>query len=112
MSNDSNVLETQNSHQDRACTEAPTTKVSPKEHKKGVIDLLEIRPGLYINVYQIVSVRVLAQKEENIYAELQLSNGDKLTITREEFTTISGQPCRYQGRISQNSMKDYYGGDC
>ncbi len=112
MSNNPNALETQTSPQDRECSKEPTTNVSPKEHRKGAIDLLEIRPGLYINVYQIVSVRVLPQEEDNIYAELQLSNGDKLTITREEFTAISGQPCRQLGRISQNSMKDYYGEDC
>ncbi len=106
MSNNPNTMETQNFPQGRECSKEPTTNVSPKEHRKGAIDLLEIRPGLYINVYQIVSVRVLPQEDDNIYAILQLSNGDKLNITSEEFTTISGQPCRQLGRISQKSMID------
>jgi hypothetical protein len=37
--------------------------------------LTEIKPGLFVNEDQIVTVRVLPQEEENVYAVLQLSNG-------------------------------------
>jgi hypothetical protein len=56
--------------------------------------LTEIRPGLFLNVDQIVSVRVLPQEEDNVYAVLQLSNGDRQNVTRAEFTAITGEEPR------------------
>lgn len=52
--------------------------------------LVEIRVGLFLNVDQIVTVRVLPQDGTDTYAILQLSNGDKLHLTRAEFALISG----------------------
>ena len=60
--------------------------------------LTEIRPGLFINFDQIVSVRVLPQPEGATYAILQLSNGDKQNITREEFLAIADEAPRLTGR--------------
>ena len=56
--------------------------------------LTEIKPGLFLNEDQIVSVRVLPQEEDNVYAVLQLSNGDRQNLTRAEFTAITGQEPR------------------
>lgn len=60
----------------------------------GQINLVELRPGLFLNTDQIVSVRVLPQEEGEVYAVMQLSNGDKLNLNRAEFCTISGQEPR------------------
>lgn len=65
------------------------------------INLIEIRPGLFLNVDQIVSVRVLPQEEGNAYAILQLSNGDKLELTRNEFSIITGKEPRLPARLLQ-----------
>jgi hypothetical protein len=53
-------------------------------------NLLEIRIGLFLNVDQIVTLRVLPQEDGDTYAILQLSNGDKLNLTRAEFALVSG----------------------
>ncbi|NGO54714.1 hypothetical protein [Allomesorhizobium camelthorni] len=58
------------------------------------INLVEIRPGLFLNGDHIVLVRVLPREERGVYAVLQLSNGDKLDLTRGEFTAISGEEPR------------------
>jgi hypothetical protein len=63
--------------------------------------LTEIRPGLFLNVDQIVSVRVLPQEEDNVYAVLQLSNGDRQNVTRAEFTAITGEEPRLPLRPPQ-----------
>jgi hypothetical protein len=65
------------------------------------MQLTEIRPGLFLNVDQIVSVRVLPQEEDNVYAVLQLSNGDRQNITRAEFTAITGEEPRLPLRQPQ-----------
>lgn len=54
--------------------------------------LIEIRQGLFVNFDQIVSVRVLTPPDGATYAILQLSNGDKLNITREECSSITDEP--------------------
>jgi hypothetical protein len=56
--------------------------------------LIEIRPGLFLNVDQIVSVRTLPAEEDKAYAILQLSNGDMLNLTCGEFTLITGEDPR------------------
>ena len=56
--------------------------------------LTEIKPGLFLNEDQIVSVRMLPQEEDNVYAVLQLSNGDRQNLTRAEFTAITGEEPR------------------
>ena len=62
------------------------------------INLIEIRSGLFINVDHIVSMRVLAQEESDVYAVLRLSNGDTLNLTRGEFSTVSGEEPRQPAR--------------
>jgi hypothetical protein len=58
--------------------------------------------GLFLNVEQIVTVRVLPQEDGDTYAILQLSNGDKLNITRSEFALISGTEPRQSVRLQQS----------
>jgi hypothetical protein len=72
------------------------------ERMTGTINLIEIRPGLFLNMDHIVSVRILPQEEGNAYAILQLSNGDKLEITRSEFSIITGEEPRLPTRLLQN----------
>lgn len=68
------------------------------------IDFIEIRPGLFLNVDHIVSLRVLPQEDDGAYAILQLSNGDKLNLTSSEFSAISGEKPRPPARRAQNSL--------
>ncbi|WP_260955702.1 hypothetical protein [Pseudomonas citri] len=56
--------------------------------------LIELRPGFFLNADHIVSVRVLPQEENDVYAVLHLSNGDKQNLTREEYTAITGEEPR------------------
>jgi hypothetical protein len=70
--------------------------------EREVAKLIQIRPGLFVNVNQIVSVRVLPQAEDNVYAVLKLSNGEQQDLTRDEFTTITGQEPRLQLRQTGN----------
>lgn len=62
------------------------------------MDLVELKPGLFLNKDQVVSVRVLPKEAGEVYAILQLSNGDKLNLSRGEFTMITDvepiQPAR------------------
>ena len=58
------------------------------------VSLIEIRPGLFLNVAQLVTVRVLSREEGDVYAIAQLSNGDKLSLTLSEFCEISGKKPR------------------
>lgn len=67
----------------------------------GKARLVEIKPGLFLNLEQIVSVRVLPQEEGQAYAILQLSNGDKLHLTREEFSNLTGEEPRQSARVQQ-----------
>lgn len=68
------------------------------------MNLIELRPGLLLNVDHIVSVRVLPQEEGNVYAILQLSNGDKQNLTRDEFTAITGEEPRLPVRLPQKPL--------
>jgi hypothetical protein len=75
-------------------TNVEPAKPTPAPHLERIgeaIKLVEIRPGLFLNVDHIVSVRALPQEEGAVYAMLQLSNGDKLNLTRAEFTAICGE---------------------
>jgi hypothetical protein len=63
--------------------------------------LTEITPGFFINEDQIVSVRVLPQEQDNVYAVVQLSNGDRLNLTRAEFRAITGEEPRQPMRALQ-----------
>ena len=65
--------------------------------------LTEIKPGFFLNEDQIVSVRVLPQEDGGVYAVLQLSSGDKLNLTRDEFTVITGEKARPTARPPQQS---------
>ena len=70
------------------------------------INLLEIRPGLFLNTDHIVSVRVLAQEEGEVHAILQLSSGEKLNVTRAEFSTITGEEPRLPARLEQKPLAE------
>ena len=63
------------------------------------LQLLEIRPGLFLNTAHVVSIRVLPQEDGNTYAVMQMSNADKLQLTRAEFAAISGQEPRLPARM-------------
>ena len=86
---------------------AQPPKTPPRtERTAETIKLVEIRAGLFLNVDQIVSVRVLPQEEGNTHAILQLSNGDKLDLTRIEFTAISGEEPRLPARLPQKPLAE------
>ena len=102
-------------------TQAAKTQTSPKKSESNAqlaeaplppertarkIKLVEIRAGLFLNIDQIVSLRVLSQEEGNNYAILQLSNGDKLNLTRNEFTAISGEEPRLLARLPQKPLAE------
>lgn len=65
------------------------------------MNLIELKPGVFLNVDHVVSVRVLPQEEGDDYAMLQLSNGDTQRLTRAEFTAVTGQAAHAQARLSQ-----------
>ena len=85
----------------RGASEREATLPPHPVRKAGTMNLTEIRPGLFLNVDQIVSVRVLPQEEDDVYAVLQLSNGDKQNVTRAEFTAITGEEPRLSLRLPQ-----------
>ncbi|HET7695197.1 MAG TPA: hypothetical protein VFK57_05765 [Vicinamibacterales bacterium] len=60
--------------------------------------LTEIKPGLFLNEDQIVSVRVLPQEDGDAYAVLQMPSGDKLNLSRDEFKSITGEAPRPTAR--------------
>jgi hypothetical protein len=78
----------------RPSPQGGVSKSGPAEtnprHVGEATKLVEIRAGLFLNVDQIVTLRVLPQEDDGTYAILQLSNGDKLDLTRVEFALISG----------------------
>lgn len=78
----------------------------PHAERMAKINLIQIKPGLFLNVDHVVSVRVLPQEESAIYAVLQLSNGDKLNLTRSEFSTISGEEPRLPVRLPQKPVAE------
>jgi hypothetical protein len=93
---------------------ATTTEQAAAEHQEAAAQqraahppvstrLVQIRPGLFLNPDQIVSVRTLPQEEADAYAIMQLSNGDKLNLTRDEFSKLTGEEARPLARISQSS---------
>ncbi|MBB5270464.1 hypothetical protein [Quisquiliibacterium transsilvanicum] len=61
--------------------------------------LVEVRPGFFLNLEHVVSVRVLTQEEGEVYAVLQLSNGDSQDLTRSEFIAITGEEPRLPMRL-------------
>lgn len=80
------------------------SKTEPQAPREGAAErarLVQIKPGYFLNPEQIVSVRVLPQENDNGYALLQLSNGDKLHLTREEFTMLTGEEPRQATRLPQ-----------
>ena len=79
-----------------------TASNAPREGRIEAFHFLEIRPGLFVNVAQMVSVRVLQHEEGTVYAILQLSNGDKLNLTKGEFSTITGEEPRPPTRLPQH----------
>lgn len=81
---------------------ARSTPASPHpEEAAALAHLIEIKPGLFLNVNQIVSLRVLSQENGDAYAILHLSNGDKLDLSREEFATIGRKEAHSPARPSQ-----------
>lgn len=64
----------------------------------GRAQLVQIKPGYFLNLEQIVSIRVLPQQEGQVYAVLQLSNGVKLNLTPDEFSSLTGEDARQAAR--------------
>jgi hypothetical protein len=100
MSKDA-TTKTQTSRSGHESSAGPNTERPAKP-----TNLIEIKPGLFLNVDQIVSLRVLPQEEGSAYALLQLSNGDKLSLTRGEFSTISGEEPRPLARLPQKPLAE------
>lgn len=82
----------------------PAPKPAPKPGA-GAARFIELRLGFFLNAEQIVSVRVLPQREDETYALMQLSNGDKLDLTREEFVAVTGNDPRPPARFRQKSSR-------
>jgi hypothetical protein len=71
--------------------ESQAEQKPPKRERPPIsTNLVELRFGLFINTDHIVSVRVLPEEEGNAYAVMQLSSGDKLSLTRDEFSAVCG----------------------
>ena len=80
---------------------APPATASPIQKRQGVaINLVELRPGLFLNIDHVVSMRILPEADGDVYAIVQLSNGDKQNLTRAEFTVVSGEQPRPPARLS------------
>lgn len=79
-------------------------KAPELERKVSSLNLIELRPGLFLNQDHIVSLRVLPNEEGGVYAVLQLSSGDKMNLTRDEFTAISGEDPRPPARVPLQEM--------
>jgi hypothetical protein len=75
-------------------------KPAPKP-RASAVKLIELRFGFFLNADQIVSVRVLPQQGDETYAVMQLSNGDKLNLTLEEFMAVTGKDPRPPVRLRQ-----------
>ena len=88
----------------RGETKAQPEKLLPRPQIGEATNLVEIRMGLFLNVGQIVTLRVLPQEDGGTYAILQLSNGDKLNLTRVEFALISGKEPRSPPRLPQRFL--------
>lgn len=82
----------------------PAPKPAPKPAASAG-KLIELRLGFFLNPDQIVSVRVLPQQADATYALMQLSNGDKLDLTREEFMAVTGSDPRPPARFRQKSSR-------
>ena len=70
------------------------------------MNLIEVRLGFFLNLEHVVSVRVLPQEEGNAYAILQLSNGDKQELTRDEFRTITGEEPHLAMRLPHKPLTE------
>lgn len=81
-----------------------TKDTSAKTQMSGAVRLVELKPGYFLNPDQIVSVRVLPQEDGQAYAIMQLSNGDKINLSREEFSTLTGAEPRQTARLPQKSQ--------
>lgn len=84
----------------------PAPALPPPKRKAATMNLIEVRPGLFLNLEHVVSVRVLPREEGDVYAILQMSNGDKQNLTRGEFTAISGEEPRLPMRLPQKPQVD------
>src|SRR5205823_11634229 len=86
---------------ERAPFARPAQALPPPKRKVETMNLIEVKPGLFLNLEQVVSVRVLPQEEGDVYAILQLSNGVKQNLTRGEFIAITGEQPRPPLRLPQ-----------
>lgn len=69
----------------------PPQSMPPKAEQLPVaLGLIELRPGLYLNPVQFISVRALPRDDGDVFAVLALSNGEKLNLSRSEFAAITG----------------------
>lgn len=80
-------------------------KPAPKP-RASAVELIELRFGFFLNADQIVSVRVLPQQGDETYAVMQLSNGDKLNLTLEEFMAVTGKDPRPPARLRQERRSE------
>src|SRR5688572_26792861 len=85
----------------RGSSPRPATAPPRLERKAETMKLMELRPGLFLNLDHVVSVRVLPTEEDDLYAILQLSSGEKQNLTRGEFTEIVGEEPRSLARLPQ-----------
>lgn len=69
--------------------------------KAETMNLIELRPGLFLNMDQLVSLRVSPQESGDIYAILQMSNGDTYNLSRAEFTAVTGTEAHMLARLPQ-----------
>jgi hypothetical protein len=99
MPNDA-TTQTQTSRRGRGSSARPPEPMAER------INFIEVRPGLFLNMEHIVGVRVLPEEEGNAYAILQLSNGDKLHLTRDEFSAITGEEPRPPARLPQRPLAE------
>jgi hypothetical protein len=87
----------------------PATAPPRPDPKAATPHLIELRPGLFLNPDHIVSVRVLAQEQDGIYAIVQLSSGEIQNLTREEFTAVTGEDPRPPVQVPENLQWEWKG---
>lgn len=86
--------ESKEPHRGGQASTGPATAPPTPKRKARTMNLVELRPGLFLNTDHVVSLRVLPREENSVYAILQLSNGDQQNLTRDELATIIGEEPR------------------
>jgi hypothetical protein len=97
--------ESKDAHPEQKPFANPATPAARGEPTRISTDLVELRAGLFLNVDHIVSVRVLPEVIGNAYAVMQLSSGEKLNLTRDEFSTLCGVEARPPMRLARSTRE-------